>query len=138
MLNDRRNIGGVKLDGAFFGPILNHGLNRPLLVFGAEGRNLAADASWETVWAQLRGWKLGLVLNGTQHATFTDLPFLAKVFGLDKVFPPETALLLGTLDGARALDIVSKHFVAFLTLCIMALDHLCSEDRRKHIQKFLS
>ena len=113
MLNDSRIIGGANLDGSFFGPILTHSLDRPFLIFGHEGKNQSTDASWKATWPQLQGWKLELMLYGAQHATFLDLPLLAKVLGLDKMLPPEAAMLLGTLDGARALDIVSKYLVAF-------------------------
>ena len=114
MLNDSRIIGGANLDGSFFGPILHRSLDHPFLIFGHEGKNQSTDASWKAVWLQLPGWKLELMLHGAQHATFSDLPLLAKVLGLDKVLPPEAKLLLGTLNGARALDIISRYLVVFV------------------------
>ena len=114
IMNDSRIIGGANLDGSFFGPILHRSLDRPFLIFGHEGKNQSTDASWKAVWQRLRGWKLELMVHGAQHATFSDLPLLTKVLGLDKVLPPEAELLLGTLDGARALKIISAYLVAFL------------------------
>jgi pimeloyl-ACP methyl ester carboxylesterase len=116
MLNDSRIIGGVNLDGSFFGPILRHPLNRPFLIFGHEGKNQSTDASWNATWPQLHGWKIELMLHGAQHATFSDLPLLAQILGLDDVLPPEAKLLLGSIDGARALHILSKYLTAFFEL----------------------
>ena len=113
MLEDSRIIGGANLDGSFFGPVIEQGLNRPFLIFGHEGKNQSTDPSWKAIWPRLRGWKLELMLHGAQHATFSDLPLLVKVLGLDKVLPPEAATLLGMLDGVRALDVVSAYLVAF-------------------------
>jgi pimeloyl-ACP methyl ester carboxylesterase len=113
MLNDSRIIGGANLDGSFFGPILRHSLRRPFLIFGHEGKNQSTDASWNATWPQLHGWKIELMLHGAQHATFSDLPLLAEILGLDRILPPEAKLLLGSIDGARALDILSKYLIAF-------------------------
>jgi pimeloyl-ACP methyl ester carboxylesterase len=113
MLNDSRIIGGANLDGSFFGPILRHSLSRPFLIFGHEGKNQSTDASWNVTWSQLHGWKIELMLHGAQHATFSDLPLLAEILGLDRMLPPEAELLLGSIDGARALDILSKYLRAF-------------------------
>jgi pimeloyl-ACP methyl ester carboxylesterase len=113
MLNDSRIIGGANLDGSFFGAILEHDLSRPFLIFGHEGKNQSTDASWNTTWHELHGWKLELMLHGAQHATFSDLPFLVKVLGLEKVLPPSVEFLLGPIDGARALYILSEYLIAF-------------------------
>jgi pimeloyl-ACP methyl ester carboxylesterase len=113
MLNDGRVVGGANLDGSFYGPILEQDLDRPFLIFGHEGKNQSTDPSWNSTWPRLHGWKLELMLHGAQHATFTDLPLLAKALGLDKLLPPETKKVLGTLDGTRALNIVSKYLTAF-------------------------
>lgn len=113
MLNDSRIIGGANLDGSFFGSILRHSLSRPFLLFGHEGKNQSTDASWNAAWLQLHGWKIELMLHGAQHATFSDLPFLAQILGLDRMLPPEAELLLGSIDGTRALDILSKYLIAF-------------------------
>jgi pimeloyl-ACP methyl ester carboxylesterase len=113
MLNDSRIIGGANLDGSFFGPILHHSLSRPFLIFAHEGKNQSTDASWNATWPQLHGWKIELMLHGAQHATFSDLPLLAQILGLDRMLPPEAKLLLGSIDGARALDVMSKYLIAF-------------------------
>ncbi len=118
MRNDSRVIGGVNLDGTFFGPVIDHGLNESFLIFGHEGKNQSTDATWKAIWPHLHGWKLELMLHGAQHATFSDLPLLAKVLGLSGHLLPEAEALLGTLGGVRALDIVSAYLSAFFDLVL--------------------
>lgn len=118
MLGDERIIGGANLDGTFFGSVIRLGLKRPFLVFGHEGKNQSTDPSWAAIWPKLHGFKLELMLHGAQHATFSDLPFLVKVLGLTQDLPAEVEALLGTLDGARALEIVSSYLVAFFDFAL--------------------
>jgi hypothetical protein len=72
------------------------------LIFGHQGKNQSTDASWKATWPRLEGWKLELMLQGATHATFTDLPLLVQVVGLDKVLPPQAELLLGTSQQSKS------------------------------------
>ena len=113
MLNDTRIACGANLDGTFFGPAITSGLNRPFLLFGHDGKNQSTDATWAQIWPRLRGWKLELELLGAQHAAFSDLPLLLQVLGLEDKLPPEVVELVGSLEGGRALQIITAYLVAF-------------------------
>lgn len=113
LLNDVHIKGGANLDGSFFGPVIQQGLDRPFLIFANERQNQSVDASWAAIWPQLKGWKLELMLKGSTHGTFSDLPLLAKVLGLAEKLPSEVGEIMGTLDGKRALDIIWGSLVAF-------------------------
>lgn len=113
MLYDRRLLGGINLDGSMFGDVLEKGLHRPFMLFAHEGKNRTTDPSWETIWTKLKGWKRELEVDGSAHGTFTDLPEVVKVLGIGGGLPEEVELLLGRIDGERALDIVSTYVLAF-------------------------
>lgn len=113
MLQDKRLVGGVNLDGTFFGDVIQKGLDRPFLIFSHEGKNRSTDPSWGAIWPKLRGWKRELMMNGSAHGTFTDLPDVLDVLGLRGGLSREVEELLGSIDGARALEIVTFYVRTF-------------------------
>jgi hypothetical protein len=113
MLYDQRLLGGINLDGTMFGDVLTRGLDRPFMLFAHEGKNRTTDATWGEIWPRLRGWKRELMVKGSAHGTFTDLPDVVKVLGIGAGLPSEVEQLLGSLDGSRALEIVSVYVKAF-------------------------
>lgn len=112
ILEDSRIIGGTNLDGTFFGSVLQKGLKKPFLLFGHEGKNQSTDASWKTLWSKLRGWRRELELEGSQHATFSDLPLLVDVLGLRNALPGVDEVL-GMIEGERARLVVSTYVAKF-------------------------
>ncbi|RYP64314.1 hypothetical protein DL771_008816 [Monosporascus sp. 5C6A] len=82
MLSDSRFIGGVNLDGTFFGSVINRGLDKPLMIMAHEGENMTTDATWGALWPNLKGFKREFMLNGSAHGTFTDLAEAADLIGL--------------------------------------------------------
>ena len=113
MLYDTRFIGGINLDGSFWGDVIQKGLDKPLLIFAHEGKNLTTDPTWEATWPHLTGWKRGLMLAGSQHNTFTDLPDIVDVLGIGTNLPPAATDMLGTIDGARAFEVMTAYVEAF-------------------------
>jgi len=124
MLNDKRIVGGVNLDGTFFSTVVQEGLRRPFLIFGHENKNQSTDSSWAEMWSNLHGWKLELGLAKSQHYTFSDLPALLNVLGAPEQVLEAASGRVGTLNGLRALKIVQTYVVAFLDF---VLHHNSSE-----------
>jgi pimeloyl-ACP methyl ester carboxylesterase len=116
---DERIKGGINLDGAFYGPEIDVGTDRHFLIFGRADHNRTSDTSWARTWPNLRGWKLGLLLRKSQHGTFSDLPLLAKVLGILPYLPPAVIDLIGTLDGSRALEIISTYVTTFVDFVLL-------------------
>ena len=112
MIHDTRFVGGVNLDGSFWGPGIEQGTGRRFLIFAHEGRCI--DPTWTATWAHLAGWKKLLQLAGSKHATFTDIPVLLKVLGYEGMLPPAAVELLGTIDGGRVLASVTAYVIAFM------------------------
>jgi len=65
------------------------------------------------MWPNLKGWKRELILAGSQHNTFTDLPDIVDVLGIGGSLPPEATDMLGTIDGARAFKVITSYVEAF-------------------------
>lgn len=113
MLYDSRFVGGVNLDGSFYGDVVDQGLDRPFLIFAHEGKNRSTDPSWDAIWPKLRGWKRELELKGSAHGTFLDLTYVLNVLGLAGALPSEVEELLGSIDGTRAFGIVTTYVRTF-------------------------
>ena len=123
--NDTRFAGGLNMDGSFHGPVVNLGLSRPFLIFGAQNRTRFNDESWSTIWPLLQGWKVELILADSRHDTFTDIPYLVKILGLADLLPPDDTSLLGTIDGARALQIITSYVTAFMDYALKGFEAKC-------------
>ena len=115
MLRDPRFIAGINLDGSFWGDVIEKGLDKPFLMFAHEGK---IDSTWEAIWPNLKSWKRELMLAGSQHNTFTDLPDIVDVLGIGGSLPPEATDMLGTIDGARGFKIITTYVEAFFDLVL--------------------
>ncbi|KAH8801527.1 PAF acetylhydrolase family protein [Xylogone sp. PMI_703] len=113
MLHDHRILGGINLDGTFWGSVISRGLTRPFMLFAHEGKNGTNDPSWGAIWPNLKGWKRDLMLSGSAHYAFSDFPLLIDVLGLRSQLPPEVAELVGTIDGKRDIQILGSYITAF-------------------------
>ena len=106
MAADARVRAGVNMDGTFFAPVPDRGLDgRPFLMFGAKDRTL--DDSWDEAWAHLDGWKRWLTVAGADHGSFTDVPLLAELAGI-----PDTA----PLPFERSQALTRAYVAAFFDL----------------------
>ncbi|EED14585.1 PAF acetylhydrolase family protein [Talaromyces stipitatus ATCC 10500] len=118
MLSDSRLMGGVNLDGTFFGSVIDQGLDKPFMIMAHEGKNLTTDASWDALWPKLKGFRRGFMLSGSTHGTFTDLAEAADLIGLREQFPTQAAALLGSIDGERALQVISAYVSRFFDIVL--------------------
>lgn len=108
MADDSRVRAGVNMDGTFFAPVREHGLDgRPFMMLGtAAGHSPGGrDTSWERDWARLDGWKRWLTVTGAGHFTFIDLPVLAGQLGMTDPNAP--------LPGDRSGEITRAYVGAF-------------------------
>ncbi|MGW6917626.1 alpha/beta hydrolase family protein [Kitasatospora sp. NPDC054939] len=112
MAADPRVDAGANLDGTFFTPVPEAGLNgRPFLMVAGDPALLPPDLddpSWGEAWPRLDGWKRWLTVTGMGHPGFTDWPVLGDASGYPH---PETPL-----SGARSQQIVRSYVGAFFDL----------------------
>ena len=121
MLNDNRIVGGLNMDGALWGPVVQKGLDRPFMFMAHTGHLRTNDSSmadplnsWFDIWPQLRSFKLDIVLANSLHYTFSDYPLVFQALGIVPNNATAEALHVTDLDGRRALKIVTTYVVAFL------------------------
>jgi dienelactone hydrolase len=107
MVQDSRIGAGVDMDGTTYARIPTGGFTRPFLFLGTEEHAPGGrDTSWDRDWKLLTGWKRWLVLSGAEHASFTDLPLLATVLGVE--------ISADALPPTRAAELTRAYVSAFL------------------------
>ncbi|KAF3001191.1 hypothetical protein E8E13_000186 [Curvularia kusanoi] len=110
--------GGINLDGSMFGPVLQSGLNRPFMLMGHDNKTQENDPSWKTVWPKLTGWKREFEVKKTAHYSFSDLPLVMDVLGLQGHLPEEVSQLLGSIEGRKMQNLTVSYVVAFLDMVL--------------------
>ena len=124
MHDDPRVTAGVNMDGSFVGTGAVAGSDRPFLLFSSD-HGADYDPSWNTFWANQRGWRREVSLLGTTHGSFNDgqvlYPQAARELGLTA---GQLAEMVGTLGAARSVAIQRTCLRAFFDL------HLRGRDSR--------
>ena len=120
LLNDERVVGGIAMDGALFGDVVDKGLNKPFMLMASTNRSrtddnapLDPDNSWFDIWSKLTALKVDITLANSEHYTFSDFPIILKTLGIVPNATVATNLQVTDLDGARALKIVTTYVTAF-------------------------
>ncbi|MCC5576241.1 alpha/beta hydrolase [Microtetraspora sp. AC03309] len=107
MIKDPRVRAGIDMDGTTYARISTSGLSRPFMFLGsAQHVPGGRDNSWDRDWKLLTGWKRWLVLSDAEHQSFTDIPLVADVIGLEP--------LPGMLPAARGAELTRTYVAAFL------------------------
>ncbi|WP_436760511.1 alpha/beta hydrolase family protein [Streptosporangium sp. V21-05] len=107
MVKDPRIRAGIDMDGTGYARIPKSGLPRPFMFLGSrEHVPGGRDTSWDRDWKLLTGWKRWLVLTDAEHQSFTDIPLLADVLGIEP--------LPGMLPAARGAELTRTYVAAFL------------------------
>lgn len=102
---------GLNLDGSVLPPASDAGALtcRPFLQLGGAYHTRALDPTWATYWANLRGWRRELHVDGAGHSDFSDLGVLLDQFGVDRHLYGH----FGAIEPARALAIQQAYVWAF-------------------------
>lgn len=105
---DDRIRGAVNWDGTIFGsPDLSE-LSQPVL-FMTHDKTVPPD--WLKAWKQMDGPKLILKVANTTHQSFSDFPTLVQADGQN---PAQYADLLGTIDPAEMVDLLTTYTTAWM------------------------
>jgi predicted dienelactone hydrolase len=107
--SDPRVRAGVSLDTTF-PPDLSGDLDRPFLMLDSPSH--LGDA-FSSNWRQLTGWRRWVIVDGSDHMSFTDYPSLLEQLGFD----PFGA----TVTGSRATEIIRSYVAAFLDLHLLGM-----------------
>ena len=125
LLNDSRIAGGIAMDGALFGPVVQKGLDKPFMFMAHTNHTRSNDSSpndpvnsWFDIWPKLTGWKLDIILANSLHYTFSDFPIVLETLGIVPNATTAELLLVTDLDGKRALKIVTTYVTAFMDMVL--------------------
>jgi predicted dienelactone hydrolase len=114
MHDDPRIKAAINMDGTFWGPLDQEGVNRPFLLLTGNDNTAQNDPRLAPFLAASTGPKLHLALANSQHATFTDAeelePELAPALGET---PAEVAADLGTISPKTAVTDERAYIEAF-------------------------
>lgn len=116
-LSDDRIIAGLDMDGATWRPSIKTGTTKPFMIMAHENSTRAvADPyqSWVHTWPNLKGWKRDIIISGAGHYDFSDFPIVLETLGIKPNATVNDLLHLGSLEGHRALKIVTTYVTAFL------------------------
>lgn len=114
MLSDARIRGGVDLDGRFFSPEEERGVDRPFLTVGRPDHR-AEDPTWDVFYGNVRAPIAEIAVAGNVHGSFTDYPTIITSLDLNLTGDARASLqeFVGSGDWARMGDITKSLVVAF-------------------------
>ena len=98
---DPRIKAGLNIDGTV-DEIPEVPLDRPFMLLGHEG-TAAGNTTWEHAWSLSTGWRRWLEVEGTEHASFTDIGLIGSQVGIPS----------GDMDPLRAVALTRAYVVAF-------------------------
>ncbi|CAG8950521.1 hypothetical protein HYFRA_00007018 [Hymenoscyphus fraxineus] len=109
----RRYLGGWNFDGSFWNSSISGDTKGPFFIMGGPVRIPAGDTTWDSFRAAQTGWEREVIVNGTQHWSFTDFAAAVDVLGLNQT-SPEIEAFVGTISGERAIHIQREYVKDFL------------------------
>ncbi|MFD8523750.1 hydrolase [Streptomyces capillispiralis] len=125
MHDDRRLRAAADLDGVLayvqepgdpghYSTVARNGLDRPFLLMGKDGNDLATVPSWGALARNSGAWHRCVTLPGSAHGTYSDavavLPRIARALDLPR---DVVTAVIGTISPARAVVTQRDHLAAF-------------------------
>ncbi|CAJ2499654.1 Uu.00g025070.m01.CDS01 [Anthostomella pinea] len=108
-------VAAADLDGFLYGPVVQSGTDKPVLVLGFPEHFATDDPDAAPGWPSLRGWKRDFTVDGTVHESYSDYSVLADILGAQG---PEA----GTVPGARTVEITRTYLDAFYHKFLLGVD----------------
>ncbi|TVY30863.1 putative 1-alkyl-2-acetylglycerophosphocholine esterase [Lachnellula hyalina] len=118
MAADERFACGINLDGTFWGSVVGTGVDRPFFLMSSAVHNQSNDDSWKWFVGNSTGMKLEVAVEGSLHGAYTDFAVLYDEIIAAGYDVPGAAELLGTIRGARMLEIVGEFAGAWFDRCL--------------------
>jgi len=111
MEQDNRIDAGAALDG---NPLGGATLRQPFLMMGNPGHLRANDPDWAAFYDRLRGPRRHLVIDGTEHADFSDVTVFKAAVDVSALFS------VGPIDGLRAVEIQRAYLTAWFDQTLLS------------------
>ncbi|KAH8149680.1 uncharacterized protein LAJ45_06311 [Morchella importuna] len=112
---DGRVLGGLNMDGDFYGEVVGKGLNKPFMYMdSAHGDDVIRSPAQVEVWERLRSWRRHVRVSGLRHMGYSDFPMLIELLGLAQEIPEDVYEdLYGAAEAARSALVVKTFVAAF-------------------------
>jgi hypothetical protein len=111
---DSRVLGGLDFDGTIYGSVNDTGLDKPFILAGRPIAQNATDAElYGGFYDRMRGEKMLIGVNGTQHISFCDARLLVSL--RDDVPEEMRAVVeavVGSIDGEKLAGILDELLVS--------------------------
>lgn len=106
MLQDKRIIGGMNVDGHMYEPVVvRTGLDKPFLMLGTPKHYEVPESNWSEFYGNLRSSKMVLGVSNTTHSSFTDGPLLLTGAAIPDQLKPVLDEMLGSIDALHLQNI---------------------------------
>jgi len=123
MHDDPRIKAGVNMDGRFWGPVAQQGVNRPFLLWTGSDHSEQNDPTLASFLAAGTGPKLHLALADSRHNTFSDNEELASVLGpAIGLTPEQIEAAVGTIAPTTAVTDERVYIRAFFDTYLRGRD----------------
>ncbi|KAI1770762.1 hypothetical protein F4818DRAFT_431829 [Hypoxylon cercidicola] len=106
LANSSAVIAAADLDGFLYGPVIEQGTEKPVLVLGFPEHFATDDPTAAPGWPALHRWKRDFTVAGTVHESYTDYSVFADIWGGQGVEA-------GSVPGARMVQIQRAYTDAF-------------------------
>lgn len=106
-------LGGWNFDGSYWNTSISGDTKNPFFVMGGPNRIPAGDTTLDSFRAAQTEWERDVIVNDTQHWSFTDFVAAVDILGLNKTSPRILALV-GTIEADRAVEIQRRYVRDFL------------------------
>ena len=111
MRSDSRILGGVNLDGRFFSPVTELGVDRPFLDIGRPNHRVE-DPTWDEFYGNMQAQTAEIAIAGTTHGSFTDYSVILSGMNLTEAAKESLGEFLGTGQWERVNGILKSLVVA--------------------------
>lgn len=130
-LYDSRVTGGLNFDGMLFPPVTEAGLDVPFFIAGPEATANQTAGQYGDFMDKLRGPKMLLTVDETQHMSFIDVPLILSLRNdVPLELEPRIEAVFGTISGGRFAVLVDSLLGAVTEFVFGADGDICHfEDR---------
>ncbi|KJZ70906.1 hypothetical protein HIM_09699 [Hirsutella minnesotensis 3608] len=116
ILKDKRILGGMNWDGFIFGNFSNAVLERSFALVGTPGTSAEKDSNWGQFYKVVKGSKIEVAINDTEHLSFMDVPLLVTTAELSPSDRAKLDPVIGKINGRLVHRIFVGTVSAFLDL----------------------
>ncbi|KAI1372355.1 hypothetical protein F4677DRAFT_449477 [Hypoxylon crocopeplum] len=106
LLNSSAIVAAADLDGFLYGPVVQSGTDKPVLVLGFPEHFATDDPTAAPAWPALLGWKRDFTVVGTVHESYSDYSVFADILG-------DEGPKAGTIPGTRMVQIMRTYIDVF-------------------------